>query len=306
MNITICGSITARDTMEAAEKRLKQLGHEVEHPNFAEAKLHVQLEKDVVKKRGFIDDHFKKIDASDAVLIVNEDKAGTKNYIGGNTLMEMTYAYAQGLEIFLLNPIPELGYTDEIRGMQPIVLDGDVEKIDAYFAALPLAYLSTESPVKQLAVSRAFRKAGVPVRIGGTKVESGVNEQPLSIDETYEGALNRQGALRTVAPEDAAYLVTIESGQHPAHKNHSLFGCAVIVVEPKGAAAKIGIDVDVEFPQAMLDKVPSQYPDLGVLVQQEYGATLKDPYPYFTNNKLTRGKMLEGAVYNVVVQLGAD
>lgn len=82
-----------------------------------------------------------------------------------------------------------------------------------------------------------------------------------------------------------------------------MFGCAVVIIEQAGKDAKIGIDLDVEFPREMTDKIPSKYPDLGVLVQKEYGATLKDPYPYFTNNKLTRTKMLESAIYNVAVQL---
>ena len=101
----------------------------------------------------------------------------------------------------------------------------------------------------------------------------------------------------------AEYYATIESGQHPIHPAHSLFGCAVVLLERAGEPVRVGIDVDIEFPRAMLDKVPSQYPDLGVLVQQEYGAVDKDPYPYLTHGKLTRQRALETAVYNVAVQL---
>ncbi len=302
MKITICGSITAIDEMKRMVDELGSRGYEVETPNFAETKLHVKLEKDVVKKRGFIDDHFRKIDASDAILVVNHEKNGVPNYIGGNTLMEMTYAYAQGLEIFLLNPIPDSSFVDEIRGMGPIVLDGDSKKIDDYFQSLPLVYMSTESPVKHLAASRGFRRAGLKVRVDGKKVASGVEEQPQSIDESYDGAVNRHERLKNLNVE-ADYLVTVESGHHRLHKSHSPFGCDVVIVEQKGEAPKIGIGVDVEYPQAMLDKVPSQYPDLGTLAQKEYGAKVKDPYPYFTNNKLTRAKLLEDAVYKVAVLL---
>lgn len=304
MKITICGSITAIDEMKKAVSELESLGYEVETPNFAEAKLHVKLEKDVVKKRGFIDDHFRKIDTSDAILVVNHEKNGVPNYIGGNTLMEMTYAYSHGLEIFLLNQIPELNFIDEIRGMQPIILDGDIKKVDEYFSSLPLVYMSTQSPVKHLALSRGMRRAGIKVQVTGEKIESGVNEQPLSIDETYEGAINRHGALVAAVPERAQYLATIESGQHTLHKDHNSFGCSVIVLEKVGGEQKIHIDFDIEFPRSMTDKVPSQYPDLGVLVQKEYGATLKDPFPYITDGKLTRAKVLESAVYTTAVQLG--
>lgn len=304
MKITICGSMTFDSLMKDAKTTLEKAGYEVEKPNSEENRAYgADKERNAALAYRFITEHFARIDSSDAVLIVNGVKNGIENYIGGNTLMEITYAFSQGLEVFLLNPVPDVAYADEIRGMQPIVLDGDIAKIDEHFAALPLAYMSTESPVKQTAVSRAFRKAGVRIRIDGKKVDSGVNEQPMTIEESYDGALNRHANLKKLGVA-ADYFVTIESGQHPAHKNHSLFGCGVVIIEPKNAEPRIGIDLDVEFPQEMLDKVPSEYPDLGVLVQKEYGAILKDPYPYFTNNKLTRAKVLENAVYNVVIQLG--
>ena len=278
--------------MQAAKEQLEALGYEVEKPNVVEGHVYEDnLDTNAKLKRGFIDEHFRKIDDSDAVLIVNLDKNGAINYVGGNTLIEIAYAYAQGLEVFLLNPIPEVSYADEIRGMHPIILNGEVVRIDEYVSSLPRLIVSSESPVKHRALSRGLRRAGIRTQVHGQGVESGVNEQPMSIEESYEGAVNRHRNLKALTV-DAEYFATIESGQHTAHKNHGMFGCAVV-----------RIDLDVEFPREMTDKVPSKYPDLGVLVQKEYGATLKDPYPYFTNNKLTRAKMLESAIYNVAVQL---
>lgn len=303
MKITICGSMKFDEQMRAAKDMLEDMGYEVEKPNVVEGHVYEDnLDNNATLKRGFIDEHFRKIDGSDAILVVNENKNGVAHYVGGNTLIEIAYAYAQGLEIFLLHPIPDMGYADEIRGMDPILLDGDIRGIDNHFKSLPLVYMSTTSPVKHTAVSRGLRRAGIRTRIDGIKVESGVNEQPMSIDETYKGAMTRHDILKTVGKE-ADYYVTIESGQHQAHTNHSLFGCAVVIIEKAGQGSKVGIDLDVEFPQEMLDKVPSQYPDLGVLVQQEYGSKLKDPYPFFTNHKLTRARILENAIYSVAVQL---
>lgn len=289
--------------MTDIKQQLEARGYEVDKPNIVEGHRYGDsLDENAHLKRGFIDEHFAKIDTSDAILVVNHEKNGVENYIGGNTLMEITYAYAHGLEVFLLNPVPDVSYGDEIRGIHPVLLEGDIANVDTYFASLPLVYMSTESPIKQSAISRAMRRAGVPVRIDGEKVETGVNEQPMTIEETYEGAMNRHANLKKSGVE-ADYYVSLESGQHPAHPNHSLFGCDVIVIEKTGQAPKVGIDLDIEFPQDMLDKVPSQYPDLGVLVQQEYGSKLKDPYPHFTNGRLTRQKILENAAYNVVIQL---
>ena len=165
--------------------------------------------------------------------------------------------------------------------------------------------VSTESVLKHRALSRGLRRAGIRVQIDGMKIDSGVGEQPTSIDETYKGALGRQKNLHTLVKrrEDIDYIVSIESGYHTAHTDHNPFGCTVVVIEKKGSDRKIGIDLDIEFPGSMTDKVPSIYPDIGVLAQQEYGAKDKDPFPYFTHNKLTRTKVLENAIYNVAIQL---
>jgi predicted RNA-binding protein with PUA domain len=44
-------------------------------------------------------------------------------------LIEMAFACALDKKIYLLNPIPEMNYSDEIFAMKPIVLSGDLSKI---------------------------------------------------------------------------------------------------------------------------------------------------------------------------------
>lgn len=303
MKITICGSMQFDARMTELLDELARRGYEVDKPNVVEGHVYADnLDANAELKRGFIDEHFAKMNTSEAILVVNETKNGVEHYIGGNTLMEIAYAYSQGLDIFLLNPVPELPYADEIRGVHPIILGGSLDTLDDYVVSLPLVYMSTERAVKHGPVSRAFRRAGIKVQVDGKKVDSGVNEQPLSIEETYEGAMNRQRNLKALGVT-ADYYVTIESGQHPAHKDHSLFGCTVVIVEPAGQSPKMGIDIDIEAPQAWLDMVPSVYADLGVLVQEEFGAPEKDPITYMTNGKLSRRNVIENATYNVIAQL---
>jgi predicted RNA-binding protein with PUA domain len=67
--------------------------------------------------------------SSDAILVLNFDKNGVKNYIGGNTLMEIGFAHVHDKKIFLLNPIPDMPYKDEIEATDPVVLSGDLSKI---------------------------------------------------------------------------------------------------------------------------------------------------------------------------------
>lgn len=65
----------------------------------------------------------------DAILVMNYDRRGVKNYIGGNTLMEIGFAHILGKKIFLLNPVPDMHYKSEIEAVEPIILDGDMAGI---------------------------------------------------------------------------------------------------------------------------------------------------------------------------------
>lgn len=64
------------------------------------------------------------------LLIVNVDKKGIKGYIGGNSFLEMGFAHVLNKPIYLLCNIPKMEYTDEIRAMQPVVLNGNYSKIN--------------------------------------------------------------------------------------------------------------------------------------------------------------------------------
>ena len=259
-------------------------------------------------KQGFIREHFAKIDKSEGILVANYPKNGVEGYVGGNTLMEMTYAFSQGLDIYTMYDLPDdLNYTPELNALSPIVLNGDVASLHGHVESFPLAYVSSNSPVKHIAIGRGFRKAGLSVRTKGLKVNSNVNEQPMTIEETYDGAINRHTALKHQLGETTAdYYVTIESELTHLHEKHNVFGCTAIIIEKVGQDPKVGIDVDVEFPKSFTDKVPSVYPDIGVHVQKDFGSTLKDPYPFMTNEKLTRAKITEEGLYRVAVQTLID
>ena len=78
----------------------------------------------------FIRMHFDKIANSDAILVVNLEKNGIKNYIGGNTFAEIMLAFYLKKKIFLLNPIPTdeklSSIKNEIEVVKPIILNGDL------------------------------------------------------------------------------------------------------------------------------------------------------------------------------------
>jgi len=69
------------------------------------------------------------IENNDAVLVLNFEKNGMKNYVGGATFLEMYDAFRLSKKIFLYNDIPEGILHDEIKGFGPILIQGDLSKI---------------------------------------------------------------------------------------------------------------------------------------------------------------------------------
>ncbi len=137
MTITICGSMQFQEKMREAQKVLEARGFTVlvpkslelidtqgfVHPTTDEERITAKIEYD------FIREHFRKIEKSDAILVLNYDKKGTEGYIGGNTFLEMGLAFWLGKKIFLIHPVPDTDYKTEMHAMQPVVLDGDLVKI---------------------------------------------------------------------------------------------------------------------------------------------------------------------------------
>ncbi|MFA5413309.1 MAG: hypothetical protein WC348_02115 [Patescibacteria group bacterium] len=140
MKITICGSVKFAEKLVEIYHKLKEMRHEpMMHEDMfgiadGTAKELINgisaNHAEIKREHNFIKWWYDCIKSGDAVLICNFDKNGISNYIGGNTLMEMGFAHVLNKKIFLLNPIPEMGYKDEIIAMQPIILDGDFSKIN--------------------------------------------------------------------------------------------------------------------------------------------------------------------------------
>lgn len=137
MRITICSSMVFSKELIEIEKELIEQKHEVILPEFVReyAKMNStdEMHKESAKnkiKYNFIKGYFDKIKNSDAVLIVNKKRKDIDNYIGGNTLLEMGFAHVLNKKIFLLNPIPNMNYSDEVEAMKPIIINGDLNKIN--------------------------------------------------------------------------------------------------------------------------------------------------------------------------------
>lgn len=136
MKIVICGSMTAAKEMVAIEEKLKELRHETILPEFTHDYaamdsldvIHAESAKNKVE-HDLIRGYFNKIKDSDAIVVVNIEHKGVRGYIGGNSFFEMGFAHALNKPIYLLHDIPDVGYQDEIKAMEPVLLYGDISSI---------------------------------------------------------------------------------------------------------------------------------------------------------------------------------
>ena len=132
--LIICSKVFYKDIAEIKQK-LEGLGHVVELPNSYDyptaeikswelgEKAHAEFKAKMFRLSE------QRIKEVDAVLVLNFDKNGKKNYIGGATFIEIYEAFMKNKKIFLYNDIPEGMLYDEIQGFSPIVIHGNLELI---------------------------------------------------------------------------------------------------------------------------------------------------------------------------------
>ncbi len=136
MKIIIAGSLQASEEILNTRDKLISMDHEVEIPRGVK-EYEKRGRKEITQQEiasdkiehDLIRAYFKKIQNYDVLLVVNPEKRGVPGYIGGNTLIEMSFGYVLNKTIYLMYPIPDMPYTDEIQALQPIILNSDLTKI---------------------------------------------------------------------------------------------------------------------------------------------------------------------------------
>ena len=132
--LIICSKAFYKDITPIKEQ-LEKNGHIVELPNSyyepdAEKKswdLGQQAHSEFKSRMFKMSEE--RISTMDAVLTLNFDKNGKKNYIGGATFIEIYEAFMKGKKIYLYNDIPEGMLYDEISGFSPIIINGNINLI---------------------------------------------------------------------------------------------------------------------------------------------------------------------------------
>ena len=137
--VVICSSASFYKQVIEVAKQLKSMGFAVAVPLTAGKMERTGDFKVETYKTWFADSnaydrktfltkhHFNKIVKGDSVLVLNYEKNGRPGYIGGAVLAEMAVGLHFNKPIYVLNPIDEtVGYKEEILGMQPVILNGNL------------------------------------------------------------------------------------------------------------------------------------------------------------------------------------
>jgi len=135
MKIFIASSKHHYSRIPEIKKKLEELGHVITLPNSYDSPLKEEEMKKLSKE-----EHIKwksemmrrdknNIIPNDAILVLNFEKNNIPNYIGGATFLEIYKAWELNKKIFLINPIPESNFKDELLGINPIILNGNLEEI---------------------------------------------------------------------------------------------------------------------------------------------------------------------------------
>lgn len=133
--LIICSKAFYKDIAPIKEK-LESKGHIVELPNSyyepdAEKKSWELGKKEHAEfKAKMFRMSEERIANMDAVLTLNFEKNGKKNYIGGATFLEIYEAFMKNKKIYLYNDIPEGMLYDEISGFNPIVIKGNLDLVE--------------------------------------------------------------------------------------------------------------------------------------------------------------------------------
>lgn len=135
MKIFLSASKSAYPEVDEIRSALEALGHTVTPPNGFDKEGEEEIARDstfeayAAWKAAMIREDGRIIAQHDAVLVLNFEKHGQANYVGGATFLEMFKAFDLGKKLFLYNPIPDSVLTDEIIGLQPVVIHRDMSLI---------------------------------------------------------------------------------------------------------------------------------------------------------------------------------
>lgn len=164
--------------------------------------------------------------------------------------------------------------------------------------------IGSKNPVKVNAIKNAFELMlpGIAFEFVDVEAQSGVSDQPFSVEESINGATNR--AKRALNSLHADYGVGLEGGIEQVGEDYFVSGWAAVV--DQGNVVSCGSSVRVPIPKDILDLVNSGL-ELGDACDKYYGLeNSKHKSGFFgqvTNNLITRERGYQDAVIAAMSKL---
>ena len=113
--------------------RLESLGHSVFMPNCYDAPHTEDKYRGTPEHGSFKAKMFRQSEETiknmDGVLVLNFNKNGIDNYIGGATFLEIYDAFRMNKKIYFVNPIPDNMLKDELIGFSPTIIGYNLNEI---------------------------------------------------------------------------------------------------------------------------------------------------------------------------------
>jgi non-canonical (house-cleaning) NTP pyrophosphatase len=172
------------------------------------------------------------------------------------------------------------------------------------------AFLGSSSGHNLTAVKEVLVPVFKTVDLAGKKVNSGINAQPVGLDETLQGALNRLKDLKRMIG-DTRYdlLAAFENGITSVILKDGKdiwFDLAWTVVEDSQGnvsfAPSTGVQIDNQIVNEMFCRGQEKV-TIGDILAEKYGCHPADPHELLTDKLLNRSVILQQSLQSALGQL---
>ncbi len=166
--------------------------------------------------------------------------------------------------------------------------------------------LGSTSQHKIEAVKQACQQLGLLASVVGVKAASGQNEQPVGLDETHQGALNRAQGAKEQNLE--AIAIGIEGGIFRTNNEQSpmTIDVAVIVILTLDNRCIVSTTPGVVFPEdcvAIAKERGFATTTTGSVIAEKLGGDPTDPHATLTKGAVSRTKTLVAGLIIALSQI---
>lgn len=150
---------------------------------------------------------------------------------------------------------------------------------------------------------------GLRGNVFGVETASGVRDQPVGIDETYRGAVNRALAARADYPD--AVGVGIENGIVVLGHNgsrHAIDLAIVVILMPDGKES-VCISQGIAFPTECLEEAERmgfETTTVGAIFANRFGGDATDPHAKLSAGRTSRRKLLAETLAQAFITAFSD